>query len=71
VPDEQDGRDRTVPLTIRLSREHARTLSELAEIYHATSERMVASWAVHQIELLAAGLSPDPAPQPVEPDSGG
>jgi predicted transcriptional regulator len=59
VSDEHDGRERTVPVTIRLSREHARTLDDLAELYHATPERMVASWAVHQIERLSAGLAPD------------
>ncbi|MBD0670004.1 hypothetical protein [Streptomyces sp. CBMA156] len=59
----------TAKLTIELSREHLRTLEALAELYHATPERMVASWAVHQIDRLAAGLAPDPEPRaPDAPD---
>jgi hypothetical protein len=49
-------------LTIHLSAEHAHALSELAEVFHATPERMITSWAEHQIERLVAGLPPDDAP---------
>jgi hypothetical protein len=61
--------DATVALTIRLSREHASALNALAELYHAAPERMVAGWAVHQIEVLSAGLPPDDTPLPPTPDA--
>lgn len=54
----------TVPLTVYLSKEHMRALRNLGELYHATPEHMVAVWAVHQIERLAAGLVPDEGPDP-------
>lgn len=45
-------------LRVTLPEQVARDLVALAELYHATPERMVASWAQTHVEHLMAGLTP-------------
>ncbi|WP_194925771.1 hypothetical protein [Catenulispora pinisilvae] len=56
---EPGGDPETVTLRVPLSRQVAKDLAALAELYHATPERMVASWAQTHVENLVAGLTPD------------
>jgi hypothetical protein len=49
----------TVTLHVPLPKQVALDLVALAEVYHATPERMVASWAQTHVENLMAGLTPD------------
>lgn len=55
----------TVTLRVSLPKQVAQDLAALAELYHATPERMVASWARTHVENLMAGLTPsgDTVPQ--------
>jgi len=55
-------------LTIELDPERARILDALAEVYHATPERMIASWAGYHIDRLASGQTPDTTPSGWRPD---
>lgn len=72
VKNEQGGGDpQTVTLRVPLPSRVMRDLEALAELYHATPERMVASWAQTHVENLMAGLTPSgaqpqdqPAPDP-------
>ena len=69
----------TVVLRVALPRRVARDLVALAELYHATPERMLASWAQTHVDNLMSGLTaggaepqPDPArlaPARCEPPS--
>lgn len=61
------GDPETVTLRVPLPRRVARDLAALAELYHATPERMLASWAQTHVDNLMAGLTPNGA-QPQEPD---
>lgn len=56
-------------MTIELDADRAAALSALAELYHATPERMVASWARYHIDRLRSGLTPDTMPSGWQPDS--
>src|SRR5690242_14146672 len=59
VPDIHDSGDRptrTVPLTIHLSTESMSALQALAELYHATPERVAASWLAEAIDRRAAEM---------------
>jgi len=58
-------------LIIELDVERARALDALSELYHATPERMVASWAAYHIDRLRTGQTPDSAPSGWEPDVAG
>ena len=55
---EQGGDPETVTLRVPLPKQVADDLVALAELYHATPERMVASWAQTHVENLMAGLPP-------------
>jgi len=59
---------RSTSVTVVLDPERARTLAALAELYHATPERLVTSWAAYHIDRLAAGLTPDTDPSSWSPD---
>lgn len=61
VPKKQQdaGNPDTVTLHVPLPRQVARDLAALAELYHATPERMVASWTQTHVGNLMAGLTPD------------
>ncbi len=48
----------TVTLQIPLLKRVAQDLVALAELYHATPEQMVASWAQTHVNSLMAGLTP-------------
>ena len=54
--------DRRRTLTITLDEARAQALDALAELYHATPERMVTSWAEYHIDRLRAGQTPDTEP---------
>ncbi|PMR59547.1 MULTISPECIES: hypothetical protein [Micromonospora] len=56
-------------LTIELDPERAQALSALSELYHATPERMVTSWAIYHIDRLRAGQTPDSVPSGWQPDA--
>lgn len=60
-PDRSSGVAR---LTVHLSKEHMQALQHLSEVYHATPERMAATWVAYQIERLVAGHAPDDGPDP-------
>ncbi|WP_143765480.1 hypothetical protein [Catenulispora acidiphila] len=65
----QPGKDpETVTLQVTLPAQVAKDLVALAELYHATPERMVASWTQTYVENLVAGLTPSGA-APETPDS--
>ena len=69
----QGGEDpETVTLRVPLPRRVAQDLVALAELYHATPERMIASWTQTHVDNLMAGLTPSGAePQPdLPPDVG-
>ena len=51
----------TVTLAVPLPAHVARDLVALAELYHATPERMVAAWTQTHVENLVAGLTPNGA----------
>ena len=55
---EQDGDPGTVTLGVPLPKQVAEDLAALAELYHATPERMIASWTQTHVENLRAGLPP-------------
>lgn len=61
MPHEQSepGDPETVTLHVSLPRRVAESLIALAELYHATPERMVASWTQSHVDHLTAGLTPD------------
>ncbi|RIQ21254.1 hypothetical protein [Jiangella rhizosphaerae] len=63
------GRSSSQTLTVELDPERARALHALAELYHATPERMVASWAAYHIDRLVAGQTPDTVPSGWQPDT--
>ncbi len=69
----QGGEDpETVTLRVPLPRHVAQNLVALAELYHATPERMIASWTQTHVDNLMAGLTPggtDPQPD-LLPDMG-
>ena len=48
----------TVILRVPLPKQVAEDLAALAELYHATREQMIASWARTHVENLMAGLPP-------------
>ena len=48
----------TVTLRVSLPKQVAQNLAALAELYHATPERMVASWAQRHVKNLMAGQTP-------------
>lgn len=48
----------TMTLHISLPKQVAQDLTALAELYHATPERMIATWAQSHVENLMAGLTP-------------
>jgi|GEM_PF-6214092 len=48
----------TVILQVPLPKQVAEDLAALAELYHATRERMIASWTQTHVENLMAGLPP-------------
>jgi len=64
------ARSHSQKLTIELDAERARALNALSELYHATPERMVASWAEYHIDRLRAGQTPDSHPSGWRPDTG-
>lgn len=72
VKNEQGGGDsQTVTLRVPLPSRVMQDLVALAELYHATPEQMVASWAQTHVENLMAGLTPSgaqpqqqPSPEP-------
>jgi len=64
------GGSRPQKLTIELDAERARALDALSELYHATPERMVTSWAEYHIDRLRAGRTPDSVPSGWRPDTG-
>lgn len=55
---EQGGDPETVTLRVPLPKDVAKDLTELAGLYHAAPERMVASWTRSCVENLMAGLPP-------------
>jgi len=61
VPKQQQyaGDPETVTLHVPLPKQVAQDLAALAELYHATPERMVASWTQTHVNNLMAGLTPD------------
>lgn len=66
VKNEQGGGDpETVTLRVPLPSRVMQDLVALAELYHATPERMVASWTQKHVDNLMAGLTPNGA-QPSE-----
>jgi len=68
--EERGGGDpETVTLPVPLPRRVAQDLVALAELYHATPEQMVASWAQTHVDNLMAGLTPDGAPPQDRPQS--
>ncbi|RMI28042.1 hypothetical protein [Nocardia stercoris] len=59
---------RTARVVIELDADRARALGDLAELYHATPERLAASWVAYHVDRLRAGLPPDAEPSQWEPD---
>ncbi|HET9173162.1 MAG TPA: hypothetical protein VFN97_27285 [Actinospica sp.] len=57
----------TVTLCIPLPKRVAEDLTALAEVYHATPERMAAAWVQSHVDNLMAGLTPDGAHPQDEP----
>jgi predicted transcriptional regulator len=55
-------------LTIELDAARARQLDALAELYHATPERMVATWAASHIDRLASTPAPHSESSDATPD---
>lgn len=51
---------------ISLPKPVAQDLTALAELYHATPEQMIATWAQSHVENLMAGLTPS-GNQPQDP----
>jgi hypothetical protein len=67
VKKEQSGdAPETVTLRVPLPSRVMQDLVALAELYHATPERMVASWTQTHVDNLVAGLSPSGAQPPEE-----
>ncbi|MBR7826681.1 hypothetical protein KDK95_10235 [Actinospica sp. MGRD01-02] len=64
--DEHRETSETVTLHISLPEQVAQDLTALAELYHATPERMIASWTRSHVENLMAGLTPGGG-QPPDP----
>ncbi|GLJ62392.1 MULTISPECIES: hypothetical protein [Microbacterium] len=64
------GGSRSRRLLIELDVDRARALDALAELYHATPERMIVSWAEYHIDRLSAGQTPDSIPSGWRPDAG-
>lgn len=68
VKNEQGGGDpQTVTLRVPLPSRVMQDLVALAELYHATPEQMVASWARTHVENLMAGLTTSGAQPQVQP----
>ena len=59
IHDSGDRPARTVPLTIQLSTESMSALQNLAELYHATPERVAASWLADAIDRRVAEMTAD------------
>jgi predicted transcriptional regulator len=57
IHDSSDHPPKTVPLTIHLSTESMSSLQNLAELYHATPERVAASWLTDAIDRRAAEMT--------------
>ena len=55
--DSSDRPTKTVPLTVHLSRESMSALQNLAELYHATPERVAASWLSDAIDRRVAEMT--------------
>lgn len=64
-----DG-SRAQRLIIELDAGRAQALSALSELYHATPERMAASWVEYHIDRLQAGQTPDSVPAGWRADPG-
>ncbi|GCB01179.1 hypothetical protein [Mycolicibacterium sp. NCC-Tsukiji] len=64
-----DG-SRSQRLIIELDAERVQALRALSELYHATPERMAASWVEYHIDRLQAGQTPDSVPSRWRADPG-
>jgi predicted transcriptional regulator len=57
IHDSGDRPPKTDPLTIHLSTESMSSLQNLAELYHATPERVAASWLADAIDRRVAEMT--------------